>query len=223
MTRRSLYQRRGFTLFEIIMALSIFVFLAGGVYLAVSVSVQSSAELTATQLETRRLSAFVRFLREGFASLPTEAEFHLKSVDQGRLGRGVELLIRNAPGAFETGALASSGSGVVLATRPDGRGKSRFAITRFPSSMDEGDRERFLEKAKWLPILEDVETLRWRFWDKTFQEFVETWDQPAQRPELIELTFQTAAVPETVCLFRLPGVGRAGRSRSEQPQPTPVR
>lgn len=205
-------QLAAFTLVEIILAMGIFLLMAGGIYLAVSTSVRASAELGTAQMDARKFSSFIRFLREGFSNLPAEAELSLRSRDQGHRGRSVELLIRRAAGAFETGALESFGSGVVLGALPDGKGKSRFSLMRFSDTLSESDRDRFLDQAEWLPVLENVELVKWRFWNPQQNQYVETWEPGQGRPELVELTLQAVGDPAITCFFRLPQLAKQGEA-----------
>lgn len=201
----------GFTLIEMLLAIAIFILLAGGVYIVISVSVSAATTLGDDQIEARRMGAFQDFLRRGFRNLPAEAEITLRARTKGPLGQGLELVIRPAAGAFEVGTASGSlGGGVVLAVLPDGKGKSRFSIARFPSKLSEDERNKYLADATWLPMLEDVDTVRWRFWDKNLLRFEETWDRGAEHPELIELTFGVRGEPPQTCLFRLPTLATGG-------------
>jgi hypothetical protein len=207
-----------FTLFEVMLALGVVVFLVGGVYFAVSAAVSSSIQLASVQMDARQQNAFVRFLREGFLNLPPGAKIFLRTRDHGPRGRAVELLIERASGAFETGVLESQGSGMALSVIPDGKGSGHFSLQRFVSGLGEKDRDRNLEAGSWLRILENVHTVRWRFWDKQDQKFVETWDRPEERPVFVELTYSLAGDPETTCVFCLPplAVAAAPASSSDQ-------
>lgn len=208
---------RGFSLFEVILAAAIFVLLAGGVYFAVSTSVLAASELGREQMDARKLGAFTDFLRRGFQNLPVQAGLSVRATEK-QAGSGVQLIIARAAGAFAAGAMTAQGAGVVLATEPDGRGASSFRFARFPGRLNDGERERYLETASWLPLLDSVESLRWRFFDRRSKRFLETWDNQAERPELIELTIATAGTPAQTLLFRLPRLGAPG---GDQAQKTP--
>lgn len=209
-----------FTLFEVMVAMAILVFLVGGIYFAVSSAVSSSIQLASVQMDARQQNAFVRFLREGFLNLPPGAKIFLRTRDLGQRGRAVEVLIEQASGAFETGVLEARGSGVVLAVIPDGRGSGYFSLQRFVSGQGEKDRDRNLEAGSWLRILDNVHTVRWRFWDKPEQKFIETWDRPDERPAFVELTYSLTGEPETTCVFCLPPLAMAAvPSSSPEPQP----
>jgi hypothetical protein len=208
-----------FTLFEVMMALGVFVFLVGGIYFSVSSAVSSSIHLGTVQMEVRQQTAFVRFLREGFLHLPAGAKISLRTREAGGSGRAVELLIEPASGAFETGVLESQGSGVILAMIPDGKGTGCFSLQRFDSGLGENERDRSLEGGSWLRVLEDIQSVRWRFWDRRERKFIETWDHPEERPELVELNFSVTGGNETTAVFRLPVLSAsAGRSN---PPPAP--
>lgn len=210
----------GFTLFEVILASTIFVLLAGGIFFSVSTSMSAADELGRQQIEVRQGSAFIRFLRKGFLNLPVEAEIAVSTRTSGASGDAVDLIIRRAPGAFETGALEAQGGGIVLSTMPDGRGKSTFSLIRFPDKLGESDLTRYLDSVTWLPLLDNVEKLRWRFWDGDRREFVELWERKDTHPELIELTLQRAGDGEQTSFFRLPRLV-AQKAPTPEPSPTP--
>jgi prepilin-type N-terminal cleavage/methylation domain-containing protein len=196
----------GFTLIEMLLAIGIFVFLVSGVYVVVSVAVSASTALGSDQIESRRISAFQNFLRRGFLNLPAEAEITLGARSRSSLGDGLELVIHPSAGAFDISSASGEGSGVVFGTMPDGKGKYRFSMARFPARMGQDEMTKYLETAPWLPMLEQVESIRWRFWDKNLNRFVETWDQGHTHPELIEFSFTTTGEPPITCLFRLPSL-----------------
>ena len=195
---------RGFTLFEVILASALFVVLAGGVYFAVSTATSAASEAGRTQMEARKTAAFVAFLRDGFLNLPANAEISVDARSRSSQGQSVELVIKHALAAFATGPLRGGGGTVVLATVPDEKGLSSFSLARFPEKISDGERARFLDRADWLPVLENIQYIRWRFWDSTTNRLVETWDRGAEHPKLVELTIKIAGEPESTCLFWLP-------------------
>ncbi len=205
---------RGFTLFEIILASTIFVLLAGGVYFSVASCVSAMDAVAREQMDARRIGAMADFVRNGFLNLPAVARV---SVEAGRseAGESVRLVVTQAGGAFATG---QQGGGVILATRPDGRGGSDIQIARFPDRLSADERRKNLEAFDWLPLCEGVGTLRWRFYDGISGRFLETWDNPGAQPELVELSLTIEGEAHSF-LFRVPhppkvaGVpGAGGRS-----------
>lgn len=210
----------GFTLVEVMLAIAIFVFLVGGVYLTVSTSVQAGAALGDHQITQRGYDALETFLRDGFRNLPAEADMELRSRDEGRLGRSVQLIIRHATGGFGADVLDALGSNVVVAVQPDGKGKARFCLMKFSDRLSEDELTRVLGGGGWLPLMDGVETVRWRFHDPNINEFSEIWERGRGRPDLIELTY-TAAGEERVSMFRIPAIKKGEGSEDGGPQPSP--
>jgi general secretion pathway protein J len=205
--KRTYLKRAGFTLVEMLLAIAIFVLLVGAVYTVVSVAVTASSNLGEEQMEARKLGAFQDFLRRGFVNLPVEAEISLRARSRGSLGKGMELVIRPAAGAFEVGPASGQGSGVVLGTISDKEG-TQFSVARFPARLDQDALTQYLDKALWMPILSKVDSLRWRFWDKNLNQFVETWDKGQEHPEMIELTMGVGGEPPFTSIFRLPALSQ---------------
>ncbi len=218
--KRPSRSRGGFTLFEMILAATIFMILAGGIYFSVSSSVSAANDLAVQQIDSRQMSSLMQFLRKGLLNLPAEAEISVTTRSRGQRGDAVDLVIRRAPGAFGTGALEVWGGGVVLSALPDGKGKSTLSITRFAEKTTESEMDGYLEGAMWLPLLENVETVRWRFWDQNLSRWLEIWERKDIHPPLIELTLRRAGESEQVSLFRLPQL-TASLGGKAVPTPSP--
>jgi prepilin-type N-terminal cleavage/methylation domain-containing protein len=199
----------GFTLFEVVIALMIFSLLVVAVYFSVDASIKAAATLSERQMETRTEDSFERFLREGFLNLPGEAGFELVSKDRGQLGRSIELIIRNASGCFGSGTIGVPGSGVVLATVPDGKGSSRFSLMRFPDRLTDPEVTKAIDTGEWVPVLPGITSLRWRFWQDDRRAFLETWGKNSGRPDAVELTYTVGNNEPITSFFRLPKVGGA--------------
>lgn len=195
---------RGFTLVEMILALGIFVLLAGAIFASVQAVTTASAVLGEEQVRARRLDAFLSWCRQGFRNLPARAEVLLRTRDTGAAGLAVDLLIRRAPGAFSLGEFDAQGPDLVLSALPDGRGGATLSVARYPGSWNLNEITQNLREEDWVPLLRDIRLLRWTFWDAVQEQFVEQWPEGRPRPELmrLELTLQTGE--EYVAVFRLP-------------------
>lgn len=202
----------GFTLFEIVIALMIFSLLVVAVYFSVDASIQAASTLAERQMATRSEDSFERFLREGFVNLPGEAGVELVSKDRGQLGRSIELIIRNASSCFGSDTIGVPGSGVVLATVPDGKGSSRFSIMRFPDRLTDQEVTKAIETGEWVPVLPGVTSLRWRFWQDDRRAFLETWGKNNGRPDAVELTYSVDNGEPITSFFRLPKIGNGRAS-----------
>lgn len=210
----------GFTLVEVMMAIGIFVFLVGGIYMTVSTAVQAGTALGEHQITQRTHDAFETFLRDGFRNLPAQADLELKTQDEGRLGLSVQLIIRHATGGFGADVLDALGSNVVVASQPDGKGKARFSLMKFSDRLSEDELKRVLSGGGWLPLMEGVDAVRWRFHDPNTNQFSETWERGRGRPDLIELVY-TVAGEERLATFRIPAVKKGESSGGDQPAPVP--
>lgn len=98
---------RGFTLIEVVAALTILVLMAGTIFAIVSGATQAGAEIEALQKEDRRLEAFVRLFRETMATFPPGANLELQVIETSPLVQ--HLVIRGAPEAFAFGPEGRAG------------------------------------------------------------------------------------------------------------------
>jgi len=188
--KRRVFQRgcAGFTLFEMIVVIMIFVLMAGGIYATVTAAMQATATLSEENLRTQRLNALVGLLRRTFHNLPATAGIS-GGVRAG--GEGIpEIVLRDAPGVFAWGSGGPSAGAVVLAARPRLGGGREFSLLLLPSSLGEMERRDALDRGGWLRLVPDLRAARWRFFNPALQEWVEEWPEGVERPPLVELSLE---------------------------------
>lgn len=201
----------GFTLFEMIVVIMIFVLMAGGIYATVTAAVQATATLSEENLRTQRLNALVELLRRTFHNLPATAGIS-GGVRAG--GEGIpEIVLRDAPGVFAWGSGGPSAGAVVLAARPRLGGGREFSLLLLPSSLGETERRDALDRGRWLRLVPDLRAARWRFFNPALQEWVEEWPEGGERPPLVELSLELLGeeIPRSY-VFWLPPVKDAAPS-----------
>jgi len=179
---------RGFTLFEMVVVIAIFVLLAGGIYATVNAAVRATATLTEENLQVQRLNAFVSLVRRTFHNLPANARFAGGVRAEG--GDGFpEITLRDAPGVFAWGMGGPSAGTALLTARPRLGGGRELSLMLLPGSLGEMERRDALERGAWLRLLPDLREVKWRFYSLEQQEWLEEWLE-GDRPPLVELNLQ---------------------------------
>ena len=199
---------RGFTLFEMVVVIAIFVLLAGGIYATVNAAVRATATLTEENLQIQRLNAFVSLLRRTFHNLPANARFAGGVRAEG--GDGFpEITLRDAPGVFAWGMGGPSAGTALLTARPRLGGGRELSLMLLPGSLGEMERRDALERGAWLRLLPDLREVKWRYYSAEQQEWLEEWLE-GERPPLVELNLQLLGeeVPRQF-IFWLPPVKEA--------------
>ena len=179
---------RGFTLFEMVVVVAIFILLAGGIYATVNAAVRATATLSEENLQVQRLNAFVALVRKTFHNMPATAQF--SGGIRAESGDGFpEIVLRDAPGVFAWGIGGPSAGTALLTARPRLGGGREMALMLLPGSLGEMERRDMLERGAWLRLLPDLRSVQWRFYDEAQQEWVEEWAE-GNRPPLVELNLQ---------------------------------
>ncbi len=199
---------QGFTLFEMIIALSMFVLLTAGIF---SIS-QSTLELTdsISLAQDRSLirQNFIEFMRRSFRTLPGEAEVRL-TVKQKGSTYVPTLNVVNGGSSFTPGmSLAPETSMEVYAEeRPGGylRVMLRVLDQKQTQAMRALQPVRYSNDQITLPLLDNVSRFEWKFFDSATNRWENNWKQ-TRRPILAEMNLQLDDGFESRSVFWLPPV-----------------
>lgn len=212
---------RGFTLFEVILALMILGLLSGAVYSISSAALESTKATLAEQAGSRRLEAFARTTRDAFLNLPADAGLFLR---MGKASSGApvpELVFSETTGTFGVSSLG--GGSLVLSARPRADGSRVFSILRVPANVQGADYDRLMSGGSWIPLLPGVEKVTWAFWRQG--EWLEEWPEGSGRPESVRLKFEYNDLPGSLIdlQFWIPPLvpPQPPPQGSENPMPTP--
>ncbi len=217
---------RGFTLFEMVLVVAIFILLTGGIFATVNAAIRATATLSEENIAAQRISAFVSLLRRTLHNLPATAL--ISGGVQAAEGEGfAEIVLREAPGAFAWGLGGPTAGTAILSTRPRLGGGREFSIMLLPGSLTELERRDAVRDGRWLRLVPDVRSAAWRFYDPAREDWVEEWPEGTGRPPLVELTFELLGedIPRRY-VFWLPPVKEAvvlppNPEGSPSPSPTP--
>jgi prepilin-type N-terminal cleavage/methylation domain-containing protein len=196
----------GFTLFEVLISIAIFLLLAGGIFAAVSAAFTGSTQVVTSQLETERFEAFQQFVRKLYISLPADATIELRQRKTGDRGDVVEVLIWPVAGFAQFGVDAKDG--LALSAIPDGAGGFKMSIGYFRSEDTPQEREDDIQRTSWLPLLPDVKQIRWRFAPARNPVFVDTWHSENGRPGIAELSLTMKDGGSSVSDYWIPQLQR---------------
>jgi type II secretory pathway pseudopilin PulG len=196
----------GFTLFEMIVVITIFILMAGGIYATMTAAMQASAVLAEENLRTQRLDAFVSLLRRTLHNLPATAKISGGVGDEGGDASPM-IVLRDAPGVFAWGSEGVSAGTVVLSARPQLGGGRQFSLLQHPSLLSEMELREVLQGEGWLRLLPDVREAFWLFYNEAQEDWVHQLPEEGARPPLVQLglTMLGEEIPRTY-VFWLPPV-----------------
>jgi len=177
--------RKAFTLFEVLIALTILGLLAGAVFSIAFSATDASRSTLDEQASVQRLEAFLRVTREAFLGLPATGRLHLRMVTSGSGAPVPELVFEDASGLFGVPSLGKGS--LVLAASPRADGSRTFSLLRVPTTLSTSDLARFRQEAQWIPLLPRVEKVRWLF--RSGEDWLEEWPEGKGRPTAVRLQF----------------------------------
>jgi prepilin-type N-terminal cleavage/methylation domain-containing protein len=186
--------RGGFTLLEIVLAAAIMGLLTMAIFRFVQTNL-AVVQISATEsAEDARYTGLLDLLTTQLQSLPTGVgalagdtyKFNERQRDEivWACGAGPGLLTRYAAGDFT----------VRMRLRPmkEGSDKLQLGIFRKPRGDAEGENE----KETWVPMIDDIGSLRIRYFDTRLNAWVERWTDTGTLPRLVELLIQRANRPD---------------------------
>ena len=201
---------RGFTLLEMLVALSAFVLLMGGIFAIANSTMELGNDLAVAQDRSRIRLNFIEFLRRSFRSLPGEAEVRLAV--QARGGTYLpNLNVINGGSSFTPGAALPPDTSVDLFAEERPGGYLRVGIRLLDNSQTQalrnGQPVRYARNQEALPLLDNVSRFEWRFYDGASNRWENNWKE-ARRPLFAEMTLRLDDGFETRAVFWIPPVVR---------------
>ncbi len=201
---------RAFTLLEVLLAVTIFLLLAGGIFAAVTVSIKASGEIVRIGQEAERLDALQRFLRQIFSNLPGTARIELRVRPVSGRGNAVELLLWPVPEFASFSQNARETGGLALGALPDGSGMFTLSLTNFGAELSADNRDKQMQGAAWTAMLPGIREVQWRFAAAETNGLQETWDPSNGRPGLANLEITMADGTEKHWQFLIPALQPPG-------------
>lgn len=195
----------GFTLLEVLLAAGIMGLLTMAIFRFVQANIAVVTISAADTIEEARYTGLLELLTAQLQSLPTGVgalagdtyKFNDRPRDEivwaSSAGPGV--LTRYAGGEYT----------VRMRLRPmkEGSDKLQLGVYRKPREAADAD----TENETWVPLIDDVGSLRIRYFDTRLNAWVERWTDTGALPRLIELVIQRTNRPEwraIVALGRTP-------------------
>ena len=191
----------GFTLLEIILAAAILGLMSMAIFRFVQTNI-AVLQISATEsMEEARYTGLLALVTAQWQNLPTGAgalagdtyKFNGRSRDEivWACGAGPGLLTRYAGGEFT----------VRLRLRPMKEGSDRLQLGCYRKPR--GDAEGENENETWVPLIDDVNGLRIRYFDTRLNAWVERWTDTGTLPRLIELIIQRPSRPDWRAIIAL--------------------
>ena len=195
-----------FTLIEVVVALTILSMMTGTLFAIIQGSVRAASQIEQLQRETDSINRLLDGLRKTFSSLPSTATLTLTLPDANATDQQ-ELLITGAPNTFGFGIKPISYSPTTIALRPDAAARvdeagaplHSLSISRedlIPPTDEssgvtqnqelDGVLAQDDQGRTWMPLLPEVSTLKWRFYQLKDETWLEEWSRSTW-PDLIEI------------------------------------
>ncbi len=192
-TIQRLVRRAGFTLLEVVLAVTLMGLIIGAVYNVANSSLAVSEEVQHSQERVMQVHAFVELMRRTFEQMPGNAKFTLLPAEKSSNGiYPTELALQEYPLAFSWSGVEKGAKAVVLKTERDSRG-ALMARVYYLNAEQAQDYDQSPDKIRWdevqgLTLIEDIKFLQWYLRteehdrNENLEEYTE-WD-PKQKGNL---------------------------------------
>ena len=204
----SLVHAAAFTLLEMVVAMSAFLLLMGGIFAIANGTMELGSDLVILQERSLIRQNFISFIRRSFRNLPGDAELRLTVQARGST-YVPSLNFVNGGTSFTPGAPLPPDTSVDLFAeeRPGGylRVGLRLLDERQTQALRSGQNVRYVKGQGSIPLLDNVSRFEWRYYDSATNRWENNWKQ-ARRPLLAELNLRLDDGFETRAVFWIPPV-----------------
>lgn len=211
-----------FSLFEIVVAVSILGLIAGTVLSILWQAGETAYEIRELDRRDEELSIFLSLLEETIEGMPSTGSITMTPPNESASGF-YELTITDAVTAFAFGEKLSGEGETVISLRPVGNSETgemlyEIAMSRddFGQNDEDGDGMAFnqgeddffqidSEGRYWMPLISNVQIASWRFWDEDNREWLDEWTNDQAMPPLLELSYDDPYRPAPLrMVFEVP-------------------
>lgn len=214
--------RPGFTLLEIIIALSVFLIIIAGVFAIAKGAMELSEDLTTSQERAMTRQNFIEFLRSSFRRIPGDAEL-LLAVENQRGSYVPTLTVFNGGDAFSPGPSLPPDTSVELFAQDMPGGALRIGLRLFDSqqtnTMRLGTYKRRAPSKDdvVLPLIANVQRFEVRFLDSVSGKWENNWKSPV-RPLFAELLLTLDDGVQSRNVFWIPPITKRLPGQNLAPQ-----
>ena len=187
--------RRGFTLFELVLALAVAGLVLTSVFRIADGSIRSTTKMVDFQDQDISRDAFFTFMRNHFDSLPGNAVMNLVPTSDSEPFLS-EMTFQNTPVSFNWGGVSLAAEATQIVTVPTLSNGVDVVLRYYDEAIldsDEGPAERGVDPIASITLLSDVRLFEWNV--VTAREYASferdewpfEWEQTNSRPTFVEL------------------------------------
>ena len=182
-----------YLLLEVLLALVILSIIVGLVFRIIQTTSQVTSNVQFLQGQQEHSDGIYEILRKDIESLPLTAQFQTK-----RNRDDFELIFNETSFNFSWQAGGESGFGtVILAVKNQPDGRFNLVATEIPEPPA-SDPSAAPPRPTVTTLITGLVRCNWRFFDRNSGNWVAAWTDGADKPSLLECTFQVSGQPAPV-------------------------
>ncbi len=217
MKPQSHHKKKGFTLLETILAMSILAVMMSVIFSVTTSSVSLGRSIVSTQSNSRHQAAFYSYLKQLFANLPSDARITLESNDQNFQ----TLTIENPNTEFPAQGRQHLAKQLWVAVGTDRNGLINLSIEASNQIEEESNnREPIYFQTE---LINSLTNIRWEFYNANRDEWSPEWTPSMGRPSQIKFYYSYPGhEDEHMHYFWIPNRKEPQlRVNTQQPEPEP--
>jgi type II secretion system protein J len=178
----------GYLLVEVLLAIAILSIVVVMVFQIIQTTLRVTSEINFFQTQQRKVDGICELLRRNFVSMPATCLFQTRNHNGS-----TELVFRYAPFNFSWMKPGAKFGTVVIASRPQPDGRLALSVLEESGNALESYVDSGIErKSDWVPLVNDVDRLTWRFYDARAGKWSSDWPDTGVKPNLVEINIKLA-------------------------------
>jgi type II secretion system protein J len=176
----------GYLLVEVLLAIAILSIVVVMVFQIIQTTLRVTSEINFLQTQQRKVDGICELFRRNFVSMPATCLFQTRNHNGS-----TELVFRYAPFNFSWMRPGAKFGTVVIASRPQPDGRLALSVLEESGNALESYVDSGIErKSDWVPLVNDVDRLTWRFYDARTGTWSSDWPDTAVKPNLVEINIK---------------------------------